>query len=319
MPSLSCSLDIPSSSRCCSASLRMPSLSGTLGAGLTGKANGKCFCNRHIASTAGSCSRGFVCKAGSRLRCLVLSVLTCCFSARRRSRSSASCSKPIVQLTASWLFVAQDYPMQPFGAASPEENAIKQPFTAHRSPITTGSITTKMATPSWLHQSPVQLSAVLMSTPTGSASCLRACTEMLSAELSFTWWPEWAASPTPRRRFACSVGSLRLPGRLSAAGPIRLGLAGRNKKAALANARTAPGLVPEAGIEPARPRSRGIFLPLRLSPPTHMRCSWSGARLHHSPAAVGARRLLSTPSQPYRPGLARRWLGYKSIQGFRRI
>ena len=29
-----------------------------------------------------------------------------------------------------------------------------------------------------------------------------------------------------------------------------------------------------------------------------MRCSWSGARLHHSLAAVGARRLLSTPSQP---------------------
>jgi len=27
-----------------------------------------------------------------------------------------------------------------------------------------------------------------------------------------------------------------------------------------------------------------------------MRCSWSGARLHHSLAAVGARRLLSTPS-----------------------
>ena len=35
-----------------------------------------------------------------------------------------------------------------------------------------------------------------------------------------------------------------------------------------------------------------------------MRCSWSGARLHHSLAAVGARRLLSTPSrEPFDPGL----------------
>jgi hypothetical protein len=28
-----------------------------------------------------------------------------------------------------------------------------------------------------------------------------------------------------------------------------------------------PKLVPEAGLEPARPRGRGIFVPLRLSPP----------------------------------------------------
>ena len=39
-----------------------------------------------------------------------------------------------------------------------------------------------------------------------------------------------------------------------------------------------------------------------------MRCSWSGARLHHSLAAVGARRLLSTPSQ----ALAWAWLGVGS-------
>lgn len=38
------------------------------------------------------------------------------------------------------------------------------------------------------------------------------------------------------------------------------------------------------------------------------RCSWAGARLHHSLAAVGARRLLSTPSQPC--GWA--WLGVGS-------
>ena len=33
------------------------------------------------------------------------------------------------------------------------------------------------------------------------------------------------------------------------------------------------------------------------------RCSWSGARLHLSLAALGARRLLSTPSPAIRPGL----------------
>jgi len=49
---------------------------------------------------------------------------------------------------------------------------------------------------------------------------------------------------------------------------------------------------------------RGIFFPLRLSPPARWRCSWSGARLHHSLAAVGARRLLSTPSrEPFDSGL----------------
>lgn len=50
-----------------------------------------------------------------------------------------------------------------------------------------------------------------------------------------------------------------------------------------------------------------------------MRCSWSGARLHHSLAAVGARRLLSTPSRAW----AWAWLGVGSdalgIQGVRRL
>jgi hypothetical protein len=53
-------------------------------------------------------------------------------------------------------------------------------------------------------------------------------------------------------------------------------------------------MVPEAGLEPAWPFGLGIFLPLRLSPP--LAGSWSGARLHHGLAALGARRLLSTPS-----------------------
>ncbi|AVJ90868.1 hypothetical protein CSB85_1439 [Pseudomonas aeruginosa] len=42
-----------------------------------------------------------------------------------------------------------------------------------------------------------------------------------------------------------------------------------NEKAASASTEAALELVPEAGIEPARPRGRGIFLPLRLSPPAH--------------------------------------------------
>ncbi|MNH23579.1 hypothetical protein D3C79_834830 [compost metagenome] len=100
---MSCSLVMPSSSRCCSASLKMPSLSGTLGAGLTGKASGKCFCNGQIAATAGSCSRGFAWGGDLRLGGFGLSAFSCTFSARRRSRSSASCSKPIVQFTASKL------------------------------------------------------------------------------------------------------------------------------------------------------------------------------------------------------------------------
>jgi len=33
------------------------------------------------------------------------------------------------------------------------------------------------------------------------------------------------------------------------------------------------------------------------------RCSWSGARLHHSLVSLGARRLLSTPSLVFQPGL----------------
>jgi len=76
-------------------------------------------------------------------------------------------------------------------------------------------------------------------------------------------------------------------------------------------------MVPEAGFEPARPRGRGIFVPLRLSPPplASRRRSWSGARLHPGLAAVGARRLLSTPSRP-EAGLARRWRGLVQPRAF---
>ena len=55
-------------------------------------------------------------------------------------------------------------------------------------------------------------------------------------------------------------------------------------------------LVPEAGIEPARPfRVEGFSYHFDFRR-QRKRCSWSGARLHHSLATVGARRLLSTPS-----------------------
>ena len=67
-------------------------------------------------------------------------------------------------------------------------------------------------------------------------------------------------------------------------------------------------LVPEAGIEPARPfRVEGFSYHFGFRRQRE-RCSWSGARLHHSLAAVGARRLLSTPSQT----VAWAWLGVGS-------
>lgn len=81
--------------------------------------------------------------------------------------------------------------------------------------------------------------------------------------------------------------------------------------------------MPETGIEPVRLfKRRGIFLPLRLSPPAQrvftLGCWWSGVRLHHRTnflsklAALGARRLLSTPSAAILKktlrSLARRWL-----------
>lgn len=80
------------------------------------------------------------------------------------------------------------------------------------------------------------------------------------------------------------------------------------------------GLVPEAGIEPACLSARDF---LTTSTFAAALCnagrSWSGARLHPSLAAVGARRLLSTHFPCCRLGLARRWLGCRNIQGVRRL
>jgi hypothetical protein len=63
-------------------------------------------------------------------------------------------------------------------------------------------------------------------------------------------------------------------------------------------------LVPEAGIEPARPfRVEGFSYHFGFRRQRE-RCSWSGARLHHSLSTLGARRLLSTPSlESFDPGL----------------
>ncbi len=68
-------------------------------------------------------------------------------------------------------------------------------------------------------------------------------------------------------------------------------------------------LVPEAGIEPARLAARDFLTTSAFA--ASARCWWSGARLHLSLAALGARRLLSTPS---RAG-AWAWLGVGSDAG----
>ena len=68
-------------------------------------------------------------------------------------------------------------------------------------------------------------------------------------------------------------------------------------------------MVPEAGIEPARLSARDFLTTSTFATAQHLAGrSWSGARLHHSLAAAGARRLLSTPSQ----AVAWTWLGVGS-------
>lgn len=54
-------------------------------------------------------------------------------------------------------------------------------------------------------------------------------------------------------------------------------------------------------------------MPLRLSPPSRSRRSWPGLSLHRGVAALGAARLVSTPSR--RSELQRAWLGI-AISGF---
>lgn len=54
-------------------------------------------------------------------------------------------------------------------------------------------------------------------------------------------------------------------------------------------------VVRTAGLEPAFPFEKQIFVPPRLSPPPHRR-SWSGLSLRQGLPTVGATRLVSTPS-----------------------
>ena len=81
------------------------------------------------------------------------------------------------------------------------------------------------------------------------------------------------------------------------------------EKAASVSTEAALELVPEAGIEPARLSARDFLTTSTFAAALlNAGRSWSGARLHHSLAAVGARRLLSTPSQ----AAAWAWLGVGS-------
>src|SRR5215471_15775971 len=67
--------------------------------------------------------------------------------------------------------------------------------------------------------------------------------------------------------------------------------------------------VPEVGVEPTRFSGRRIFVPLRLSPPRATRVRGLEHAFTVAMQAVGARRLLSTPSlRAWR----RAWLGVSS-------
>lgn len=82
-------------------------------------------------------------------------------------------------------------------------------------------------------------------------------------------------------------------------------------------------MVPEVGLEPTSLAAED-FLPTSAFAAVLHRAgrSWSGARLHHSAAcyrfAVGARRLLSTPSLIFRPGLGSA-LARTRVQGLHRV
>jgi len=69
-------------------------------------------------------------------------------------------------------------------------------------------------------------------------------------------------------------------------------------------------VVPGAGIEPARLAAGDFLTTSAFAATVSTQCSWSGARLHHSLAALGARRLLSTPSEALYG--AKAWLGISS-------
>ena len=70
-------------------------------------------------------------------------------------------------------------------------------------------------------------------------------------------------------------------------------------------------MVPEVGLEPTSLAAEDFLPTSAFAADLHgAGRSWSGARLHHSLSAVGARRLLSTPS--LEPFGSRAWLGISS-------
>jgi hypothetical protein len=74
-------------------------------------------------------------------------------------------------------------------------------------------------------------------------------------------------------------------------------------------------MVPRAGIEPAKPCGRRIFVPLRFAPPRSPRLE-SGVRLDPRPLPLGPHRPLSTPAKRFALGLARRCLELLEARGF---
>ena len=123
-----------------------------------------------------------------------------------------------------------------------------------------------------------------------------------------------AETPSHRRKAAGRLGERERiePGpRHSADSPHETHVSGLNRW----------DLVRAEGLEPSRGlRPNGFSYPLRLSPPCRDRVLsdapaglWSGLYLHHGRSAVGAARLVSTPSRP--ECSVRAWLGIAISQG----
>jgi hypothetical protein len=149
------------------------------------------------------------------------------------------------------------------------------------------------------------------------------------------WVEEWMARATPQR--PAGWGAMRDARFSERSGhPLRAANAGREADARSSrrsrerdprvrrrNAHRGQHVVPETGIEPVRPRGRGIFLPLRLSPPAPRMRTLFGVWSTPSPWPRGGRcppsALYTFPRTGRPAGLARRWLGCRGIQGVRRI
>jgi len=76
-------------------------------------------------------------------------------------------------------------------------------------------------------------------------------------------------------------------------------------------------LVRAEGVEPSLPSGKQIFIPTTACTALMIRGLWSGLSLRHSKLALGAARLVSTPSLP-KSGLARdcRISGFSEFEQF---